>query len=147
MREDSSALVLARSVAALTGLPLDHRSLIRALHSERYRTGMDARARRASVREAFQVIRPRLIEDERILLIDDVFTTGATVASCAEALRAAGAPAVYVLTVARAAEMVTGEAPETARVQASVRATDRELVGRRLLSRTLKYDVAHENPI
>ena len=103
----NQALVLARSLAALTGLPLDHRSLIRALHSERYRAGMDARTRHESVREAFQVKRPRLIEGARILLIDDVFTTGATVASCAEALRAAGATEVYVLTVARAAD-VTG---------------------------------------
>jgi predicted amidophosphoribosyltransferase len=62
---------------------------------------MDERARRESVEEAFAFSRPRLIENERVLLVDDVFTTGATVSSCAAALKAAGAQEVFVLTVAR----------------------------------------------
>jgi predicted amidophosphoribosyltransferase len=62
---------------------------------------MDARARRESVEAAFEVRRPRLVETERILLVDDVYTTGATVSSCALTLRAAGAQEVFVLTVAR----------------------------------------------
>jgi predicted amidophosphoribosyltransferase len=62
---------------------------------------MDAQARRESVSEAFQVERPRLIEGERILLIDDVLTTGATASACATTLKAAGAQQVFVLTVAR----------------------------------------------
>jgi predicted amidophosphoribosyltransferase len=63
---------------------------------------MDARARRETVESAFRVERPRLVEGERILLVDDVFTTGATVSACAQALRDAGAQAVFVLTVAQA---------------------------------------------
>jgi predicted amidophosphoribosyltransferase len=63
---------------------------------------MDARARRETVESAFRVERPRLIEGERILLIDDVFTTGATVSACAQDLKEAGAEDVFVLTVARA---------------------------------------------
>jgi len=54
------------------------------------------------VESAFQVERPRLIAGERILLVDDVFTTGATVSACAQALKDAGALEVFVLTVARA---------------------------------------------
>jgi predicted amidophosphoribosyltransferase len=46
---------------------------------------------------------PQLIEGENILLVDDVFTTGATVSSCAEVLLSGGAGAVYVLTIARPA--------------------------------------------
>jgi predicted amidophosphoribosyltransferase len=63
---------------------------------------MDARARRESVSDAFAVVRPRLVEGESVLLVDDVFTTGATVSACARALKAAGVREVSVLTVARA---------------------------------------------
>jgi predicted amidophosphoribosyltransferase len=63
---------------------------------------MDARARRESVADSFAVARPRLVAGERVLLVDDVFTTGATVSACARVLLAAGASEVYVLTAARA---------------------------------------------
>jgi predicted amidophosphoribosyltransferase len=48
------------------------------------------------------VVHPKLIADENILLVDDVFTTGATVSACAAALLAAGAQNVFVLTISRA---------------------------------------------
>ena len=62
---------------------------------------MDARGRRETVARAFAVRYPRLIAEEQILLVDDVFTTGATVSSCAAALIAEGAKSVFVLTIAR----------------------------------------------
>jgi ComF family protein len=97
----NQAAVLGRALAHLTGLPFDEWSLARTVHTERHRAGMDARARRESVADAFKVERPRLIENERVLLVDDVFTTGATVSACAGALEEAGALEVLVLTVAR----------------------------------------------
>ena len=97
----NQAAMLGRALARLTGLAFDEWSLARAVHTERHRAGMDALARRESVENAFIVQRPRLIERERILLVDDVYTTGATVSSCAGALKAAGAEEVFVLTVAR----------------------------------------------
>ena len=100
----NQATELGRVLASLTGLKLDEWSLVRALHTERHRAGMDARSRRESVEKAFEVERPRLIASERILLIDDVFTTGATVSACAAALKAAGAQDVFVLTLARPAQ-------------------------------------------
>ena len=45
---------------------------------------MDAKDRRATVADAFQVLYPAVVAGERILLVDDVFTTGATVSSCAK---------------------------------------------------------------
>jgi predicted amidophosphoribosyltransferase len=54
-----------------------------------------------SVKNSFEVVSPRLIDGKSILLIDDVFTSGATVSNCAKSLKKAGAEKVYVLTVAR----------------------------------------------
>ena len=98
----NQAALVARALAARTRLEIDEWSLIRTTHTESHRAGMDARARRESVRDAFEVSRPRLVAGEEILLVDDVFTTGATVSACADALKAAGARAVLVLTIARA---------------------------------------------
>jgi ComF family protein len=97
----NQASVLAEVVGDLTGLPVLHQGLIRATHTERHRAGMDARARRESVEDAFNVSQPRLVAGENILLVDDVLTTGATVSACASSLRLAGATEVFVLTLAR----------------------------------------------
>ena len=105
-REDergfNQALVLARELARLSGLPLDQHSIVRSVHTERHRAGMDAKARRQSVSKAFAVRHPKLIAGQRVLLVDDVFTTGATVSACAAALKEKGAAEVFVLTIARA---------------------------------------------
>jgi len=98
----NQAAVLARTLSRCSGLPSDEHSLVRVAHSERHRAGMDARARRETVEYAFAVSRPRLVEGRKVLLIDDVFTTGATASACARVLRDAGAEDVFVLTVARA---------------------------------------------
>jgi len=100
----NQAAELGRALAKLNGLRLDEWSLARSLHTERHRAGMDARSRRESVENAFEVARPRLIEGKSVLLIDDVFTTGATVSACAAALKAAGAQEVFALTLARSAQ-------------------------------------------
>ena len=97
----NQATVLARALAETTGLPIDEHSLVRLVHTERHRRGMDARARSESVAAAFEV-RQKLIAGRRVLLIDDVFTTGATVSECAAALKSAGSTDVCVLTLARA---------------------------------------------
>ena len=65
-------------------------------------TGLDRRARARNVRGAFAVSRPEAVTGRRILLVDDVMTTGATVDACARVLRTAGAERVDVLTLARA---------------------------------------------
>jgi ComF family protein len=98
----NQAAILGRALAAETNLKCDEWSLVRIVHTARHRAGMDAEARRESVESAFEVQRPRLINEERILLVDDVFTTGATVSACASALKKAGAQDVFVLTLARA---------------------------------------------
>ena len=98
----NQAALLARELARLSHLPLDEHSVVRRVHTERHRAGMDSRARRESVADAFAVRHAEAIAAQRVLLIDDVFTTGATVSACAATLSAAGAKDVFVLTIARA---------------------------------------------
>ena len=99
----NQAAVLARELARLSRLALDEHSVVRRIHTDRHRSGMDARARRDSVANAFAVRHPKLVAGRRVLLVDDVFTTGATVSACAAALREAGAQDIFVLTLARPA--------------------------------------------
>jgi ComF family protein len=98
----NQALVIARALAQLNHLPLDQHSLVRHSQTKMHRAGMDAKARRKSLAEAFAVRHPKLIAGKHLLLIDDVFTTGATASACASVLTDAGANAVLVLTIARA---------------------------------------------
>ena len=98
----NQASVIAQTLSRSLSLPLDEVSLLRVSGTERYRAGLDAKGRHETVAEAFTVRHPRLVAGEDILLIDDVFTTGATVSACAEALAQAGARSVCVLTIARA---------------------------------------------
>lgn len=95
------AELLARRVGELTGFPVESTlEKIRAT-SVQSQTGEDE-ARRANVQGAYQVIPSLNLTDKHIVLIDDVATSGATLAECASALRQAGAIAVIGLTLARA---------------------------------------------
>ena len=57
-----------------------------------------------NIKEAFKVHDPRMVRDKRLLLFDDIYTTGATIAECTRALKVAGAKRVEVLTLSRAVE-------------------------------------------
>jgi competence protein ComFC len=98
----NQASVLAQVVSKRLHLPVDEISLIRVSTTEKYRAGLDAKGRRQTVAGAFRVSHPRLVANEQILLVDDVFTTGETVSACTEVLLTAGAKSVSVLTIARA---------------------------------------------
>jgi len=65
-------------------------------------TGLSGTQRRKNLSRAFSVIRPKMVEGRKILLVDDVFTTGSTVNECARTLSHYGAEKVEVFTVARA---------------------------------------------
>lgn len=96
----NQAALLGVAIARRIGRPLDTGSLIRA-RATSSQTAKDRQARHRNVHNAFRVRRPARIANRRILLIDDVMTTGATVDECARALLAAGARRVDVLTLAR----------------------------------------------
>ena len=64
--------------------------------------GLSPHERRANVRGAFFVPKPAAVDGQDVLLIDDIYTTGATARACTQALKSAGARRVWVATVARA---------------------------------------------
>lgn len=99
-REFDQALALARHLSLATGVPLWSDVLIRH-RPTRSQVGLQAQARRQNIRGAFTVRKPQACLGKALLLIDDVYTTGATVQECARVLRAAGALRVDVYTVAR----------------------------------------------
>jgi ComF family protein len=98
----NQALVLAQALARLSRLPVDEYSLVRQSQTRMHRAGMDSKARRQSLDDAFTIRHPKLIEGKRVLLVDDVFTTGATASVCAAELKTAGADQIFILTIARA---------------------------------------------
>lgn len=98
----NQAEVIAVAVSTPFGLDVDAGSLTRTAHTLLHRGGMDQKARDMSVRKAFDVVRPKLIEGKRVLLVDDVLTSGSTASYCARALKKHGAVEVNVFTLARA---------------------------------------------
>jgi predicted amidophosphoribosyltransferase len=79
-------------------LAVDALERVRATPSSR---GMSRNQRAANVRGVFRVARPAAVNGRRVVLVDDVYTTGATVAACTRVLLRAGAARVDVLTWAR----------------------------------------------
>lgn len=98
----NQAAIIAREMSRALRVPMDEISLVRVSSSEKHRTGLDAKGRWDSVAKAFAVRYPRLVVGEDILLVDDVFTTGATVRSCTETLVEAGVKSVLICTLAQA---------------------------------------------
>jgi ComF family protein len=97
----NQAVRLAEAVAQVARRPVVTEALARVIETYPHRAGLDARARRQALEGAFRVIRPRLIANRRVLLVDDVLTSGATLDTAARALLAAGAAEVSALTAAR----------------------------------------------
>jgi len=97
----NQSLLLARALSRNFSLKLDFSSLQRRIHTQpQISLGKEDRA--ANVRNAFEVLRKADIADSRILLVDDVYTTGSTVRECARVLLESGAQSVSVATLARA---------------------------------------------
>ena len=101
-RRFNQAAVLANSLAATSGKPAELRALLRIRATTR-QVGLERKSRQSNVRGAFAV-EPQaqhVIAKRRVLLVDDVYTTGATVKACTRALLRGGASHVDILTFAR----------------------------------------------
>jgi ComF family protein len=99
-REFNQAERLAAKLGIAAEIPL-HPRLLRRVRPTATQTRLTRQQRAANMRRAFAVRPGVRLDGERIILVDDVFTTGATTSACAQALKASGAGEVCVWTVAR----------------------------------------------
>lgn len=97
----NQSILLAREVSRAYSVPMDPFSL-RRVRETPPQTELNEEERRRNVRGAFALAPGRSIERRNVLLVDDVYTSGATVNECVRTLRKSGARKVFVLTLARA---------------------------------------------
>jgi len=102
----NQAELLARPLAAETGLPLV-RALVRVRPTVP-QAGLTRKQRTTNLRGAFRARSRVGVRDKRIVVVDDVATTGATFEACARALKRAGAAEVTGLAIARAHAEIRG---------------------------------------
>jgi ComF family protein len=98
----NQAEIVAAEIGRASRIRVDYSSLGRKVHTPIHRVGMDQKARELTVKNAFEVLRPKLVSGKNILLVDDVFTSGATSSYCAKVLKKNGSGKVNVFTLARA---------------------------------------------
>lgn len=99
VRGYNQAELLANPLADYLGMKVNNRILVRVKLTET-QNSLDRIARFANVKEAFVIINTPAVKGRRVLLIDDILTTGATVSEAARLLLKAGASEVNVLTLA-----------------------------------------------
>ena len=99
-REFNQSELIARWVWKKTGIPLRTNVLFKKYHTPSQGL-LSQKERRINLRHVFQVRRPDEIKNRSFLLVDDIFTTGATAEEAARALKATGAKRVDLLTLAR----------------------------------------------
>jgi ComF family protein len=109
-REFNQSLLLADRIGLTLQRPLSYRNLVRTLDTDPQVT-LPRSARLRNLRKAFALRQPSEVAGKRVLLIDDVFTTGTTVNECAKVLLDAGARQVSVLALARS--LARGMVPDS----------------------------------
>jgi ComF family protein len=97
----NQSVLLARQIGRIYHVPMDPFVLLRAKDTTP-QTQLSEEERRRNMRSAFAVHPEKSVKGKTILLVDDVYTSGATVNECSRTLKRAGAKEVYVVTLARA---------------------------------------------
>jgi ComF family protein len=98
-REFNQSALFAKYIAKNLGITLLLDCLVK-IKDTMPQVGLSSKDRLKNIRKAFGIKDKKLIEGKKVLLIDDVITTGATVRECSRALKKAGAKEIYVITLA-----------------------------------------------
>jgi ComF family protein len=96
----NQSLILAQALAKKWQIPVNF-SLLKRHKFTLTQTGLNKTERKQNIKGAFEVSDKKNIAGKNVILIDDVYTTGATINECAKILTKAGAQKVTVLTLAR----------------------------------------------
>jgi ComF family protein len=96
----NQSLILAHALAKKWQIPVNF-SLLRRQKFTLTQTGLNKAERKQNINGAFEISDKKIIAGKNIILVDDVYTTGATINECAKTLIKAGAQKVTVLTLAR----------------------------------------------
>jgi competence protein ComFC len=96
----NQAILLARSLSARSGIPVS--VTLQRVRYTKTQTAFDRAERMQNLRNAFRLRPGRDVRGLRVLLVDDVLTTGSTLSECARVLKRGGATSVYAATAARA---------------------------------------------
>ncbi len=96
----NQSMVIAEILSIYYKLPIQKNNLIK-IKNTKSQTEFNKKEREENIANAFTIKNPALISEKTIFLIDDVFTTGATMEECAKTLKSAGASRVYGIVVAR----------------------------------------------
>lgn len=99
-RKYNQSGLLAQKLSDMTSIPYNNFALIRS-RKTKPQVEVSGKERVINVKNAFSVKNQKLVKGKRIVLIDDIMTTGSTVKECAIALKKAGAKSVDILTIAR----------------------------------------------
>ncbi|HAK61027.1 MAG TPA: ComF family protein [Nitrospiraceae bacterium] len=96
----NQSLLLAHAVSEFSGIPLSYDNLLR-IRPTRPQIELTEEERIQNVAGAFSLTMPEAVKGKTLLLVDDVFTTGATMNACAAVLKESGAERIVSLTLAR----------------------------------------------
>lgn len=99
-RKYNQSAILSAEISKMTNIKADYKSFIK-IKSTQPQSECSGKKRITNIKKAFLVKFPENIKGKRILLIDDVYTTGSTLRECAKELKKAGAKSVDALTIAK----------------------------------------------
>ncbi len=108
----NQAELIVRAAVKQLPRPLEIATVLKRRRPTHSQVGLTREERVANMRDAFSVTAPERVKGKTVILVDDVMTTGTTVAECARVLKKAGAERVWAATVART--LKSAALPETA---------------------------------
>ena len=91
--------LIARKISDTLGITLEKNNLAKVINTKKQST-LTKSEREKNVKNAFKLKNPEKIKDKKIILFDDIYTTGSTVNECSKVLKKAGAAEIVILTIA-----------------------------------------------